>query len=70
MVTSAFAIICPLPSPSYTLTELTAKVAKTRCRIYEVPVSYAGRDFSEGKKISWCDGIAALWAIVKFRFVN
>ncbi|MAE76018.1 MAG: glycosyl transferase [Planctomycetes bacterium] len=50
--------------------ELTAKVAKTRCRIYEVPVSYAGRDFSEGKKISWCDGIAALWAIVKFRFVN
>ncbi len=50
--------------------EMTAKVAKKRLRIYEVPVSYAGRDFHEGKKISWRDGFSAIWAIVKFRFVD
>jgi len=48
--------------------ELTAKVARGKWRIYEVPVSYAGRDVAEGKKISWKDGFAALWAIVKYRF--
>jgi len=37
-----------------------------RARIYEVPISYSGRDFSEGKKIGWKDGIPALWAILKF----
>ena len=46
--------------------ELTAKVAKLRCRVYEVPISYFGRDYSEGKKIGWKDGFAAIWAIVKF----
>jgi len=46
--------------------EITAKIAKLRCRIYEVPISYAGRDFSEGKKISWRDGFSAIWAILKF----
>lgn len=50
--------------------EMTAKVAKKKLRIYEVPVSYAGRDFEDGKKISWRDGFTALWAIVKFRFTN
>jgi glycosyltransferase involved in cell wall biosynthesis len=48
--------------------ELTAKVARMRCRIFEVPISYYGRDYSEGKKIGWRDGIAALWHIVKFHF--
>lgn len=48
--------------------EITAKVARQRCRVYEVPISYSGRDFSEGKKISWRDGFAALFAIVRFRF--
>lgn len=48
--------------------ELTAKVARLRCRVYEVPIRYSGRDFREGKKISWRDGISALWAIVKYRF--
>lgn len=48
--------------------ELVAKVAKQRCRVYEVPISYAGRDYSEGKKITWKDGFSALWAIVKFTF--
>ncbi|MCA8972218.1 MAG: glycosyltransferase family 2 protein [Planctomycetes bacterium] len=50
--------------------EMTAKVAKKRLRVYEVPVSYAGRDFDEGKKISWRDGFSAMWAIVKYRFVD
>lgn len=46
--------------------ELTAKVAKLRCRVYEVPISYSGRDYSEGKKITWKDGFSALWAIFKY----
>lgn len=48
--------------------ELTAKVARGRWRIYEVGISYAGRDYSEGKKITWVDGLQALWAIFRFRF--
>mgnify|MGYP003960939159 FL=1 len=48
--------------------EFTAKVAKKKFRIYEVPISYSGRDYSEGKKITWKDGFAALWYIFKFRF--
>ncbi len=48
--------------------ELTAKVARGRWRIYEVGISYAGRDYSEGKKITWVDGLRALWAIFRFRF--
>jgi glycosyltransferase involved in cell wall biosynthesis len=50
--------------------EITAKVAKTRCRVYEVPISYSGRTYDEGKKIGARDGLAALWAIIKFRFVD
>jgi hypothetical protein len=50
--------------------EITAKVAKTRCRVYEVPISYSGRTYDEGKKIGWRDGLSALWSIVKFRFVD
>jgi len=50
--------------------EFTAKVAKSRCRIYEVPISYSGRDYSEGKKIGWKDGIAAIFFIVKYRFFD
>jgi len=46
--------------------EFTAKVARLRLRIYEVPVSYYGRTYAEGKKITWKDGIAALWWIVRF----
>ncbi len=47
--------------------ELTAKLAKQRARIYEVPISYSGRDYSEGKKIGWRDGVRALWAISRYR---
>jgi glycosyltransferase involved in cell wall biosynthesis len=50
--------------------EITAKVLKRGYRIYEVPIYYAGRDYAEGKKITWRDGFAALWALVRFRFMN
>jgi len=46
--------------------ELTAKVAKMRLRIYEVPISYQGRTYEEGKKIGWKDGVRAIYAIVKY----
>jgi glycosyltransferase involved in cell wall biosynthesis len=46
--------------------EVTAKVAKLRCAIYEVPISYCGRTYEEGKKIGMKDGFAALWYIVRF----
>jgi len=48
--------------------EITAKVAKLGCRVYEVGISYAGRDYAEGKKITWVDGIKALVAIIRYRF--
>ncbi len=50
--------------------EVTAKLLKKRVRIYEVPISYAGREFDEGKKITWRDGVTALWTLLKYRFVN
>ncbi len=46
--------------------EITAKVAKMGCRVFEVPISYYGRDYSEGKKINWKDGVAAIYWIVKY----
>jgi glycosyltransferase involved in cell wall biosynthesis len=50
--------------------EFTAKVLRRGIRIYEVPISYAGRELSEGKKITWQDGVTALWTLVKYRFVD
>jgi glycosyltransferase involved in cell wall biosynthesis len=50
--------------------EITAKVLRKGFRIYEVPISYAGREPEEGKKITWRDGFVALWALVKFRFTT
>ena len=50
--------------------EITAKVLKRRYKLYEMPISYYGRDFAEGKKITWRDGFAAVWALVKYRFVD
>ncbi len=46
--------------------EITAKVAKMGCRIYEVGISYYGRTYQEGKKITWKDGLKAFWAIFKY----
>jgi glycosyltransferase involved in cell wall biosynthesis len=48
--------------------EITSKIARKNFRVYEVPISYSGRDYSEGKKITWKDGVAALWFIIRFRF--
>jgi glycosyltransferase involved in cell wall biosynthesis len=50
--------------------EMTAKILKAKHRIYEVPISYAGREFHEGKKITWRDGITALWNLFRFRFFS
>lgn len=50
--------------------EITAKVLKRKYKLYEMPISYYGRDFSEGKKITWKDGIAAAWALIKYRLVD
>ena len=50
--------------------EITAKVARGKWRLYEVPISYYGRSYEEGKKITWKDGFRALWCIIKYRFVD
>lgn len=46
--------------------EITAKVAKLGCRIYEVGISYSGRTYKEGKKVGWRDGLHAIWCILKY----
>jgi len=48
--------------------EVTAKIARGNWRIFEVPISYYGRPYAEGKKITWKDGVRAMWCIVKYRF--
>jgi glycosyltransferase involved in cell wall biosynthesis len=48
--------------------EITAKILKRGIRIYEVPISYSGREFDEGKKLTWRDGLTALWTLVVYRF--
>ncbi|HIG10886.1 MAG: glycosyltransferase family 2 protein [bacterium] len=50
--------------------EMTAKIAKMRCRVFEVPISYAGRDYDEGKKIGLKDAFIAIWAIVRWHFAG
>ena len=50
--------------------ELTAKIFKRGYRVYEVPISYDGRGYEEGKKITWRDGFVALWVLVKYRFTE
>ncbi len=50
--------------------EVTAKVLKKGIRIYEVPISYNGREYHEGKKIKWTDAPIALWTLIKYRFVD
>lgn len=50
--------------------EITVKVGRLRLRVYEVPISYSGRDYSEGKKITWKDGLAAIFHILRFRFFD
>jgi len=50
--------------------EITVKLAKKHCRFYEVPISYHGRTYEEGKKITWKDGIAALYYLIRFRLAD
>ena len=50
--------------------ELTAKIFKRHYRVYEVPITYDGRNYDEGKKITWRDGVVALWVLVKYRFIE
>lgn len=50
--------------------EITMKLAKRRCRFYEVPISYHGRTYEEGKKITWKDGFSALYCMLKFRIMD
>lgn len=50
--------------------EVTAKILKQRIRIFEVPISYYGREYSEGKKIGMKDGFVAIWTLLKYRFVD
>ena len=50
--------------------EITARLARSNARIFEVPISYSGRTYAEGKKIGWRDGFRALWAIFKYNFLR
>jgi glycosyltransferase involved in cell wall biosynthesis len=50
--------------------EITVKLAKKQCRFYEVPISYHGRTYAEGKKVTWKDGIAALYYLIRFRLAD
>ena len=50
--------------------EITTKLAKLKCRIYEVDISYSGRDYGEGKKINWKDGVAAFYWIAKYNLLS
>jgi glycosyltransferase involved in cell wall biosynthesis len=50
--------------------EITAKIFKRGYRVYEIPITYAGRGYSEGKKITWTAGLIALWVLLKYRFTD
>lgn len=61
----------PLESERFGIeAELTAKVCKRRLRLYEAPISYSGRTYEEGKKISWTDGFSYLWCLVRYRVLD
>jgi glycosyltransferase involved in cell wall biosynthesis len=60
-----------LESPGFGIEpELTAKIFKRGYRVYEVPITYDGRGYEEGKKITWRDGLVALWILLKYRFTE
>jgi glycosyltransferase involved in cell wall biosynthesis len=71
MFTADVAANLDLRSPGWGFDpEITAKILRQGIRIYEVPISYAGREFEEGKKIGWRDGFTVLWTLIKYRFVK
>ena len=58
----------PLKSDTFTIEpEITAKILKRKLRVYEIPISYYGRTYEEGKKINWKHGFTAVWALLRFR---
>jgi len=60
-----------LKSKDFTVeAEITAKIFKKKYKVYEVPISYYGRSYSEGKKIRWYHGLSAIWALVKYKFIE
>lgn len=60
-----------LRSPRFDIEpEITAKIFKNKFKVYEVPINYSGRDFEEGKKITWRDGFSAIFALLKFRIMD
>jgi hypothetical protein len=48
--------------------EITVKISKNSWRVYEVPISYFGRNYAEGKKITWKDGVRGIWCLVRYSF--
>ena len=71
LIPGDFARKVTIKSPRFNFEpEITAKILKSKMNIVEVPISYKGRSFSEGKKITWKDGFAALWTLLKFRFAD
>jgi len=50
--------------------EITAKILKRKLKLFEVPITYSGRDYAEGKKITWRDGYRAVWTLLKYRFME
>ncbi|MFC1621059.1 glycosyltransferase family 2 protein [Candidatus Omnitrophota bacterium] len=50
--------------------EITAKIFKKRYRVYEIPISYYGRSYAEGKKIRWYHGLSAIWALIRYKFTD
>ncbi len=50
--------------------EITIKIARQGCRIYETPISYSGRSYAEGKEIGWRDGVRTLWALIRFKLAD
>ena len=65
------ASILPLQSNGFGIEpEMTAKIFKRKYRVYEVPISYDGRTYDEGKKIGWKDGVVALWVLLRYRFAD
>lgn len=65
------ASILPLQANGFGIEpEMTAKIFKRKFRVYEVPISYDGRTYDEGKKIGWRDGLVALWVLIRYRFAD
>jgi hypothetical protein len=50
--------------------EITAKIFKRGYRVYEIPITYDGRGYEDGKKITWRDGVDAVWTLLKYRFTE